>query len=87
MDSSIFLYVYENTSETSPLRQLITDQCAIYVDSAAYAKYPENFPKELLTNVVRILSDVVSVDIVKKFLQPREDSEKYLVDEDPANSN
>ncbi|KAH7363881.1 hypothetical protein BKA65DRAFT_472250 [Rhexocercosporidium sp. MPI-PUGE-AT-0058] len=54
-------YVYENTPSDSPLRRVHVDYCVAHcISSISYSKYPDRYPQEMLLDMVKRFTKVIS---------------------------
>ncbi|PMD39680.1 hypothetical protein L207DRAFT_566592 [Hyaloscypha variabilis F] len=51
---SVCRYVYQNTSAKNPLRRLLVDQCAAYIEADKYERIGADFPQEMLIDLVTV---------------------------------
>lgn len=66
INTAIFPYVYSATSAGSQFRRFIVQTCVTTLESAAFSKYPENFPHQMLIDLAEAQSEYT-----KDFLMDR----------------
>ncbi len=57
IDSKFLAYICVNTSKDSGLRRWFVHRCAFRLESSEFLKHPERYPKDMLLEVVTILSE------------------------------
>ena len=72
-------WVYDNTMFGCPLRKMFLDQCANKLIDTYVLDYPEEFPKDMLIELVVVLRGIVTDAKVAKVLDP---ANYYVKEED-----
>jgi hypothetical protein len=55
--SKFLAYICANTSKDSGLRRWVVHRCAFRLEASSFLKSPERYPKQLLLEIVTILSE------------------------------
>lgn len=71
-------YIFENTARDSPLRALFRDQCLWELRKSWIRDHPEEFPKDLLADMIEVLSECAG-DSARLKRQPGKNMGNYML--------
>jgi hypothetical protein len=78
------VHVWESTAKGSPLRRLLLHQCATFLGESWYSQHPNQFPNEMLLELVEIFAKFKDVPKLKKAFgfKDKNDLTQYEATED-----